>query len=1089
MFKVYSASAGAGKTYNLVLDYLAACFKSHLSGFLKLVNKKEYQCDHCTGYKQILAITFTNNAGSEMKDRVVRQLHAFAFVQTVEDLNADDFDNLSIKVFGDDSPLSAEDRFIFLNRTAKALLHDILYDYAQFSITTIDSFIQRVIRSSALYLNLSMNYAVQIRLNDFFRMAIEQYICELSSNNGQFDVVVKELIQQMEDKGKANIRRFLTNNLKILYQDTEKSHPFVKNLSDITVLQKVIDSWRMECKTIENVCKAAIKPLCEEALAIFIQAGLEGIAPNGSSKWNEWFKTVQEDPFEKSKGFENSKLQKGINPDRIFNKAPKAEDLRDSYIQQIIALFEQIKAKVEPFARRYFTCRALSQNANGLLVLSTLASHIEEIKTKTDSFFLSESNPLLNDKITSGEGDSLFDKFHFYRHLFIDEFQDTSLMQWEDLKPMIINALSDGGDTTLFGDVKQSIYRFRNGDVDLFYRLMDYDRLTKSATDQDVANLVHKDSFKTEPLRVNRRSYSSIIQFNNNFFQYYAKKVNKEGYYSEVEQDYQEKKKGGLVQLFCYNKKDFKDIRTVWSGCSEEFFQNVYLQMKAEEAELLYAVMDAKNRGYEYGQMAVLLRGRAKCNLFAQRLMAAGVPVETSDSLQLCDNPGINLLISTLNRIIHPDDKLAQTTILHYLANKCQLPLHSVLEKCERTSFFEVMASQFQKPDIQELFSRWKQEPLQVTVKELIRFYDFQEDENPFIADFLDLVHEYVQTQAASIGGFLDWWNDLHTSGETIPRLSLSGSTGAVRLMTIHASKGMEFPVVITWCNASTPQPTSYWVQDTVSEQYCYIEHKKNLQFSDFQPEYEEEEDKRQLDVLNLWYVDFTRAKDMLYILTEFPEQSKSDEYDIKNLLKSFANNEYTDSQIEVQKQHETLYYYGDFDWQKPNKKAEKQEKENPLRVTCSEMTFCDNESMSVKSSETVSEAIDTGTHIHQFLQKLTQFPNTQEEREKLVADEPEEIRERLLQLFERTEKDPTLRPYFYLDEGDSVLNEIPIVTQNGATLRPDRIVMKSDHVMIIDYKTGREHAAKYEAQLEEYVQCLREMGYPDVRKDILYVS
>ena len=243
--------------------------------------------------------------------------------------------------------------------------------------------------------------------------------------------------------------------------------------------------------------------------------------------------------------------------------------------------------------------------------------------------------------------------------------------------------------------------------------------------------------------------------------------------------------------------------------------------MKAEEAELLYAVMDAKNRGYEYGQMAVLLRGRAKCNLFAQRLMAAGVPVETSDSLQLCDNPGINLLISTLNRIIHPDDKLAQTTILHYLANKCQLPLHSVLEKCERTSFFEVMASQFQKPDIQELFSRWKQEPLQVTVKELIRFYDFQEDENPFIADFLDLVHEYVQTQAASIGGFLDWWNDLHTSGETIPRLSLSGSTGAVRLMTIHASKGMEFPVVITWCNASTPQPTSYWVQDTVSEQYC----------------------------------------------------------------------------------------------------------------------------------------------------------------------------------------------------------------------------------------------------------------------------
>lgn len=1089
MFKVYSASAGAGKTYNLVLDYLAACFKSHLSSFLKLGNKKEYQCYHCTGYRQILAITFTNNAGSEMKDRVVRQLHAFTFVQTVKDLNVDDFNNLSIKVFGENSPLSAEDRFIFLNRTAKALLHDILYDYAQFSITTIDSFIQRVIRSSALYLNLSMNYAVQIRLNDFFRMAIEQYICELSSNSGQFNVVVKELMQQMEDKGKANIRRFLTNNLKILYKDTEKSHPFVKNLSDITVLQKVIDSWRMECKTIENACKSAIKPLCEEALAIFIQAGMEGIAQNGSSKWNEWFKTVQEDPFEKSKGFENSKLQKGINPDRIFNKAPKAEDLRDSYIQQIIALFEQIKAKMEPFARRYFTCRALSQNANGLLVLSALASHIEEIKTKTDSFFLSESNPLLNDKITNGEGDSLFDKFHYYRHLFIDEFQDTSLMQWEDLKPMIINALSDGGDTTLFGDVKQSIYRFRNGDVDLFYRLMDYDRLTKSATDQDVANLVHQNSFTTEPLRVNRRSYSSIIQFNNNFFRYYAKKVNKEGYYNEVEQDYQEKKTGGLVQLFGYNKKDFKDIRNVWSDCSEEFYQNVYLQMKAEEAELLYAVMDARNRGYEYGEIAVLLRGRAKCNLFAQRLMSAGVPVETSDSLQLCDNPGINLLISTLNLIIHPDDCLAQTTILHYLANKNQLPFHQILEECERTSFFEVIASKFQESGIQELFIRWNEEPLQVTVKELIRFFDFREDENPFIADFLDLVHEYAQTQVASIGGFLDWWNDLHTSGDTIPRLSLSGSTGAVRLMTIHTSKGLEFPVVITWCNASTPQPTSYWVQDTVSEQYCYIEHKKNLQFSDFQPEYEEEEEKRKLDVLNLWYVDFTRAKDLLYILAEFPEKSKSDEYDIKNLLNSFANNEHPESQIEIQKEHDSLYYYGDFGWQKPNKKAEKTEKEHFLRVTCSDMTFCDNESITIISSEEESEAISVGTHIHHFLQKLTVFPATKEEWESITTDEPEEIRDRLHQLFDRVANDSTLRPYFYPDKSDQVLNEIPIITKNGSTLRPDRIVVKPDHVMIIDYKTGQEHSAQYEAQLEEYAQCLREMGYPDVRKDILYIS
>ena len=152
MFKVYSASAGSGKTYNLVFDYLATCFKRHLPYFLKLTDKNDYQCDNCTDYQHILAITFTNNAGAEMKDRVVRQLNKLAFAKNHADLRENDFQNLCRKVFGENNNLSPEDCFIFLNRISKALLHSVLYDYARFSITTIDSFIQRLIRSSALYL-------------------------------------------------------------------------------------------------------------------------------------------------------------------------------------------------------------------------------------------------------------------------------------------------------------------------------------------------------------------------------------------------------------------------------------------------------------------------------------------------------------------------------------------------------------------------------------------------------------------------------------------------------------------------------------------------------------------------------------------------------------------------------------------------------------------------------------------------------------------------------------------------------------------------------------------------------------------------
>ena len=301
MLKVYSASAGSGKTYNLVFDYLAACFRNQLPAFLKLADKHAYTCLSCNGYQQILAITFTNNAGAEMKERVVRQLNRLAFATSVEDLDPNDFDNLCKKVFGTTS-LSAEEKFIFVQRTSKALLHSILYDYARFSITTIDSFIQRVIRSSALYLHLSMNYAVQIRLTDFFKMAIEQYICELTHNDQQFQVVVNELIRQLEDKGNANINRFLTNGLRLLYNNAEKSHPFVKGFLEEAELLAVVKEWKESKYKILAQCQKKVKPLADKALHVIQAAKDENILPNGNMKWDKWFSAIADDPFNLNPG-------------------------------------------------------------------------------------------------------------------------------------------------------------------------------------------------------------------------------------------------------------------------------------------------------------------------------------------------------------------------------------------------------------------------------------------------------------------------------------------------------------------------------------------------------------------------------------------------------------------------------------------------------------------------------------------------------------------------------------------------------------------------------------------------------------------
>ena len=1091
MFKVYSASAGSGKTYNLVLDYLALCFSPNLNAFMKLADKRGYECTHCSGYQNILAITFTNNAGAEMKERVVKFLNKLAFARSADELDANDFRNLCKKVFEEANQPASEECFIFLNRNAKSLLRNILYDYARFSITTIDSFIQRVIRTSALYLQLSMNYAVQIRLTDFFRMAIEQYVCELAKNDQQFEVVVKELSRQLEDKGNANINRFLSKGLGIIYYDSEKSHPFLKQFSETDDLLDFISYWQKEYHVILERCKQEVRPISEKACKLFETAKNNGIEANGQKKWDDWFANIANDPFNLEKGFDKSKIHSEMDETTVFKKGKASdESLKNAYAAQVKTLFEQIQAIVVKMSTKYFTFQILSKNANHLLVLDSLKKHIEKIKDQTDSFFLSESNPLLNDVIQKeGPDTPVFEKLQSYKNFFIDEFQDTSLMQWEDLKPLIINALGENGNVTLFGDVKQSIYRFRNGDAELFYRLSNKGRLQNTDSEKDIAYLLQGGSgYRFEPLKTNHRSRSSVVDFNNFFFQYYADAIGKTEYYSDVIQEKRLDKKGGMVNIFGYNKKNYRDIRTIWPECTEEFYQSVYLNLRPEEATLLYAVKDAESHGYSFGEMAVLLSGRAKCNDFAQCLMLADIPVITSESLQLCDNPNINLIICFLRLLLNPNDILSQTAILHFLAKKHQKDFNRILHENISNRFFEIIGQYFGIQDFVSKMEEWKKNPFLIIVQEIVRFCGFKSDSDPFIADFIDLAFDFSQSQIASIADFLTWWDDLNHYQETIPRLSLSNAGNAVRLMTIHASKGLEFPVVITHCSSSRAKEGYYWVTDHDSGQSCYVKHEKNMKYSDFEKEFEEEEKRRELDNLNLWYVDFTRARDMLYILTEFSDNksASSDNLDIKKALRQYINAE---NSI-LKKTDENTYSFCSEEsfWKNPDTTQKVELPSTDFRVTCSEMTLCGNSSIKVLANAN-TQSQDIGTHIHQFLQKITHFPLTEEERMEVTKDEPEEIRNRLHQLFKRTEQDSTLRPYFYPDAIDCILNENSIITETGELKRPDRIVIKPDHVMIIDYKTGQEHRMKYETQLSEYKHYVEQLGYKDVRTEILYID
>ena len=225
-----------------------------------------------------------------------------------------------------------------------------------------------------------MNYAVQIHLTDFFRMAIEQYICDLTNNDQQLSVVVKELEQQLEDKGNANINRFLTQSLAILYDDAEKSHPYILSFPEMGELLETVKQWKKNRQLILAQCKEDVKDLVKQALAVFEEAEKDDIFPNGSLKWNIHIARIAEDPFNLEKGFEASKCLQEMDEKKVFSdpkKGSKAEkeakeNLRTAYSERVKDLFSQIQKIVLENAKKYFTNYILAKNSNQLLVLNAL---------------------------------------------------------------------------------------------------------------------------------------------------------------------------------------------------------------------------------------------------------------------------------------------------------------------------------------------------------------------------------------------------------------------------------------------------------------------------------------------------------------------------------------------------------------------------------------------------------------------------------------------------------------------------------------------------------------------------------------------
>jgi ATP-dependent exoDNAse (exonuclease V) beta subunit len=967
MFTLYKASAGSGKTSRLVVEYLSLCLPQPEK------------------FSHVLAITFTNNATAEMKSRIVETLSRFAFETEIKSDNKV-FHTYNQVVANIAKHSTESDIGEYIRKQSKILLQKILYDYDRFSISTIDSFFQRILRAFALEFGLNTQFNLEIEMDDFFTETITVLLHRISKSNTQLTDRVLDLVENlMLDKGK----------------------------------------WKMEWELLR-----LLKMSTEEEVSLPL-------------------KKLQES---ENKNFEQAK--KKINQEffRIKTQLKNFKSKEEKKSEAYLTLKEEEK-EVDFFRRNLFQ----------LALLFDLKTIMDEIKAQDNRFYISETNALLNEKI-SKEDDVpfIYEKLgNQYSYFFIDEFQDTSKLQWENMIPLIKNALSgnnrfnEQGQVFLFGDVKQAIYRFRNGDADILQKLSKIEGYRDTVLPYSTPDKDHR----VELLNTNYRSSRKVVEFNNEFFSYLTEAgapfQEAKDFYEDVKQKCNSKD-DGIVTVRFQDEADHRQF--------EEYAME----------SLLETVLDAHHRGYAFKDIAILVSSNDLASVAGSFLIANDIPIISVQSLQLSASPEINVVMATLQYLASEENKLAKLTIIQYLAQQNRLLLNDHIKYVQNGELFQHFLLE---NDIEIDRKKLAALPLFTLINEIFRIFSFSVG-NPFLMRLLDESENFITQHNGTISLFLEWWEE---KGNGIA-LSTPPGIEAVTVSTIHKSKGLEYPVVILpfrrYDNFYTKP--NILIQDdkhVTGLEYDWVTLTKKDTPERYMHKYEEEARRSHIDKLNKLYVAHTRARNELHIITENGEAKRGNYSTYFAACKEwFAKG--------GEEKGEGRREKGEGRREKGEGRKQKAESSSSSHDLITSSSHHPNSQFSILNSQ-FSPHAEYGLFIHNFLSSLSSFPQNDEEMAVVVQNVEEVYKENLVSIFHKILDDNSLAPYFAPNV--KVLNETSILFPNGNLLRPDRVVFLEDSVVVIDYKTGEPNAAHKE-QIDHYCEAIREMGYGNVEGKVLYL-
>jgi len=1030
-FTIYNASAGSGKTFTLVKDYLVLLLKSSRED----------------AYKNILAITFTNKAVGEMKSRVINGLSSLTKDEAAENKTL-------LEILTKETLLTKEE----IKVRSKKILKNILHNYAAFDISTIDRFTHKIIRTFAKDLGIPVNFEVEMNLDLILQEAVDRLINRSGEDKDLTMVLLKYTLDKTDDDKSWDISRDLFAFSKLLIRENQQENIQQlkgKSLQDFTEFSKKI-------KLAIILVEEDIKDSTDKFFKLCTDFNLTEKDFNGGYLFKYFNKL-------KTKNFNNlygAKWQENIEDLPLYPKRvdDDKQALLDQHQTTIARFFNDSKKAV--IKRDYL--KAIDKNIIPLSLLSEISHEIENIKKERSLVLISDFNPTIAKEINNQPVPFIYERLgERYKNYFIDEFQDTSEMQWSNIIPLAdhnLNTEQQIGESvaniTLVGDAKQSIYRFRGGKAEQFIGLCNTEnpfQVNKEVID----------------LPFNYRSAPEVVAFNNSFFQYLSNKFENETYQDLFVNSSQEaiKKSGGYV-----------NISFLESNNKEE-------EMELHPEKTLEIIKDLDEQGISRSDICVLTRTRKESFAIANYLNEQGVSIISSESLLVSNSPEVRFINNLFVFSLNPKDKNIKWELLNYLAErlKIQDAYSLILENLEKEH--EDFFSWLTEFDIYFDFQKLQVHSIYESAEYIIRSFSLIKDSDAYLQFYLDFVFDSLNNQTLGISEFLELWNQ---KSEKLSILAPK-SNDAVQIMTIHKSKGLEFPVVIyPFANSALQDVSreSIWLdlpEGLNDIPIGYLKTSKSmLDWGVSEANvYQELLDKTEFDSINVLYVAFTRASQQLYIISNLDVNAKGEvnENKVSGLLINYLKSKqfWSDS---------GTYEFG-------SNKIEKYSKEKAslnVQNTKFHSSSTQNNAVQIMTKSGVmwdslqEKAIITGNLYHDIFSEINTIEDMPAAIKKFASEEllnSEEMKT-LEKSVSEVIQHPELSEYFIPEA--IVIKERNILSPKGDVLRPDRLNIKNNLVTIIDYKTGA-FQNSHKLQMEQYENILSEMGYKTSKKILIYIN